>query len=108
MMVKDGDCGSKIEKKDTEGSGAEWGLGWTQTRTDASAEPSRVEQSGSCREGMARAAASDGEPAFPRAGKISKRVIGRKTRSDSGLKIGSRPRVLGLVPPRYHRQERFR
>src|SRR6266536_414169 len=54
------------------------------------------------------AAASDGEPAFPRAGKISKRVIGRKTRTDSGLKIGSRPRVLSLVPPRYHRPERFR
>ena len=25
-MVKDGDCGSKIEKKDTERTGAEWGL----------------------------------------------------------------------------------
>ena len=42
MMVKDGDCGSKIEKKDTEGSGAEWGLGWTQTRTNANASRPHV------------------------------------------------------------------
>jgi hypothetical protein len=42
---------------------------------------------------------SDGESAFPRGPKISRRITGRKTLSDSGPKIGSRPRVLGHVHP---------
>ena len=42
MMVKDGDCGSKIEKKDTEGINADRGPGWTQTRTNANASRSHV------------------------------------------------------------------
>ena len=42
MMVKDGDCGSKIEKKDTEGISADQGSGWTQTRTNANASRSHV------------------------------------------------------------------
>ena len=42
MMVKDGDCGSKIEKKDTEGISADRGPGWTQTRTNAKASRPHV------------------------------------------------------------------
>jgi hypothetical protein len=41
-MVEDGDCGSKIEKKDTEGISADRGPNWTQTRTNANASRPHV------------------------------------------------------------------